>query len=140
MPIYEYRCQACGAQKEVLQRMNDAPLTDCAECGKKNTLSKMVTAAGFQLKGTGWYATDFKNSGAQPKTDKVKKAASAEGKNESGSKNESGGKDESGSKEAAGKSEPAKEGGKDSSEGKKEQPADSKKDAAKPGGAGASPV
>ena len=67
MPIYEYRCQACGAQKEVLQRMNDAPLTDCAECGKKNTLSKMVTAAGFQLKGTGWYATDFRG-GKPPAT------------------------------------------------------------------------
>jgi putative FmdB family regulatory protein len=60
MPIYEYRCQACGFQKEFLQRINDVPMTDCPECGKP-TLSKMVTAAGFQLKGTGWYATDFKN-------------------------------------------------------------------------------
>jgi len=66
MPIYEYRCRACGFQKEFLQRINDAPMTDCPECGKP-TLSKMVTAAGFQLKGTGWYATDFKNkSGAKP--------------------------------------------------------------------------
>jgi putative FmdB family regulatory protein len=137
MPIYEYRCQACGAQKEVLQRMNDAPLTDCAECGKKNTLSKMVTAAGFQLKGTGWYATDFKNSGSQPKSEKVKKGASSEGKSDSGSKNESSSKDESGGKEAGGKSE-ATEVRKESADGKKEQAADSKKDAAKP--AGASPV
>ncbi len=64
MPIYEYRCTACGFQKEFLQKMSDAPLTDCPECGK-GALEKMVTAAGFQLKGTGWYATDFKG-GAKP--------------------------------------------------------------------------
>jgi len=63
MPIYEYRCGSCGFQKEFLQRISDAPLTDCPQC-KKSALSKMVTAAGFQLKGSGWYATDFKNSGA----------------------------------------------------------------------------
>jgi len=74
MPIYEYRCGKCGFQKEFLQRLNDAPLTECPECGKR-ALSKMVTAAGFQLKGTGWYATDFKSSGAKPdKTDKTDKA------------------------------------------------------------------
>jgi len=65
MPIYEYRCASCGHQKDVLQRMSDAPLTVCPECGKP-TFSKQVTAAGFQLKGTGWYATDFKNSGKKP--------------------------------------------------------------------------
>jgi putative FmdB family regulatory protein len=59
MPIYEYRCDSCGFQKEYLQRMSDPQLTDCPEC-KKPTLSKMVTAAGFQLKGGGWYVTDFK--------------------------------------------------------------------------------
>ena len=59
MPIYEYRCGACGFQKEFLQRLNDKPLTVCPECGKR-AFSKMVTAAGFQLKGTGWYATDFR--------------------------------------------------------------------------------
>lgn len=71
MPIYEYRCGACGHEKEVLQRMSDKPLTQCPECGKR-TFRKLVSAAGFQLKGTGWYATDFKNSGAKPaaKTDK----------------------------------------------------------------------
>jgi len=75
MPIYEYRCGKCGFQKEFLQRLNDAPLTQCPECGKR-ALSKMVTAAGFQLKGTGWYATDFKSSGAKPETksDKAEKA------------------------------------------------------------------
>lgn len=63
MPIYEYRCQSCGFQKEYLQRMSDAPLTDCPEC-KQATFSKMVTAAGFQLKGGGWYVTDFKGGGS----------------------------------------------------------------------------
>jgi putative FmdB family regulatory protein len=66
MPIYEYRCGACGFQKEFLRKLSDAPLTDCPECGKA-TLSKMVTAAGFQLKGSGWYATDFKNGQAKAK-------------------------------------------------------------------------
>ena len=60
MPIYEYRCTACGFQKEFLQKLSDAPMKDCPECGKP-ALSKMVTAAGFQLKGRGWYATDFKH-------------------------------------------------------------------------------
>lgn len=68
MPIYEYRCTDCGYQHEYLQRMSDAPLTDCPECGK-STYSKLVSAAGFQLKGGGWYATDFKNNGAKPKKD-----------------------------------------------------------------------
>lgn len=64
MPIYEYRCEACGFQKEFLQRISDAPLTDCPECGKKS-LQKMVTAAGFQLKGSGWYVTDFRDKGGK---------------------------------------------------------------------------
>lgn len=66
MPIYEYRCAACGFQKEYLQKMSAAPLTDCPECGKAS-LKKMVTAAGFHLKGSGWYATDFKH-GPRPKS------------------------------------------------------------------------
>jgi putative FmdB family regulatory protein len=65
MPIYEYRCGECGFQKEFLQRMSDAPLKDCPACGKP-ALVKMVSAAGFQLKGTGWYATDFKHGSAKP--------------------------------------------------------------------------
>ena len=59
MPIYAYRCEACGFAKDVLQKMSDAPLTDCLSCGKP-TFKKQVTAAGFQLKGSGWYATDFR--------------------------------------------------------------------------------
>ena len=74
MPIYEYKCGACGFQKEFLQRISDALLTDCPECGK-SALNKMVTAAGFQLKGSGWYATDFKDKGsAKPKVDAGKSA------------------------------------------------------------------
>lgn len=63
MPIYEYHCESCGFQKEYLQKMSDPLLTTCPAC-KKETLHKMLTAAGFQLKGTGWYETDFKNTGA----------------------------------------------------------------------------
>jgi putative FmdB family regulatory protein len=65
MPIYEYRCAACGHKLEALQKFTEAPLSDCPVCGK-SSLSKLVSAAGFQLKGSGWYATDFKNSGAKP--------------------------------------------------------------------------
>ena len=59
MPIYEYRCAACGFQREYLQKVSDAPLTVCPECGQAS-FAKLVSAAGFQLKGSGWYATDFK--------------------------------------------------------------------------------
>jgi putative FmdB family regulatory protein len=59
MPIYAYKCGSCGHAKDVLQKMADDPLTDCPACGKP-TFSKQLTAAGFQLKGSGWYATDFK--------------------------------------------------------------------------------
>jgi putative FmdB family regulatory protein len=59
MPIYAYRCESCGFGKDVLQKMSDAPLTQCPECGK-DTFRKQVTAAGFQLKGSGWYVTDFR--------------------------------------------------------------------------------
>lgn len=62
MPIYEYRCSACGFEKDALQKMSDKPLVDCPECGKP-ALVKLISAAGFQLKGSGWYATDFKGSG-----------------------------------------------------------------------------
>jgi putative FmdB family regulatory protein len=65
MPIYEYRCAACGHKLEALQKFTEAPLSECPVCGK-SSLSKLVSVAGFQLKGSGWYATDFKNSGAKP--------------------------------------------------------------------------
>ncbi len=62
MPIYAYQCESCGHAKDVLQKMADAPLTDCPACGAA-TFRKQLTAPGFQLKGSGWYATDFRNSG-----------------------------------------------------------------------------
>ncbi len=67
MPIYAYRCSACGHAKDVLQKLSDAPLTTCPSCGAE-AFGKQVTAAGFQLKGSGWYATDFRggSSAAAP--------------------------------------------------------------------------
>src|SRR5256885_4147218 len=68
MPIYEYRCAVCGHQDEHLQKVSEAPLTVCPACGKRK-YQKQLSAAGFQLKGTGWYATDFKG-GAKKSADK----------------------------------------------------------------------
>jgi putative FmdB family regulatory protein len=62
MPIYEYRCNACGHELETLQKFSDTPLSDCPSCTAPS-LTKLVSAAGFQLKGSGWYATDFKGGG-----------------------------------------------------------------------------
>jgi putative FmdB family regulatory protein len=70
MPIYEYRCSDCGFQKEFIQKMSDAPLTTCPECGKES-FGKMLSAAGFQLKGSGWYATDFKSGASAPKKEEA---------------------------------------------------------------------
>ncbi len=63
MPIYAYRCASCGHAKDVLQKIADPLLTVCPACGE-STFQKQVTAAGFQLKGSGWYATDFKGAAA----------------------------------------------------------------------------
>ena len=63
MPIYEYRCSQCGHELEALQKLSEAPLTACPDCGEA-TLVKKVSAAGFQLKGSGWYATDFRGGNA----------------------------------------------------------------------------
>jgi len=82
MPIYAYKCAACGHAKDVLQKMSDAPLTDCPACGAA-AFSKQLTAPGFQLKGTGWYATDFKggasSSAAAPACDNGGSACAAAG-------------------------------------------------------------
>ena len=67
MPIYEYKCTACDHRLEKLQKMSEDPLTDCPSC-EKSTLSKLVSASGFRLTGTGWYETDFKNKGKKPTT------------------------------------------------------------------------
>ena len=64
MPIYEYLCNSCGAEKEHLQKISDAPIEACPVCGSSN-YTKLISAAGFQLKGSGWYATDFKDNKAK---------------------------------------------------------------------------
>ncbi|HKB82525.1 MAG TPA: zinc ribbon domain-containing protein [Burkholderiales bacterium] len=79
MPIYEYKCTSCGHEKEVLQKLSDAPLTACPACGKAK-LSKLISAAGFQLKGSGWYATDFKGGAKSAKPGKETGDGKAEGK------------------------------------------------------------
>jgi putative FmdB family regulatory protein len=78
MPIYAYKCSSCGHELDVLQKVSDTPLQQCPSCGQ-STFSKQLTAAGFQLKGSGWYATDFKggSSSAAPAAEKPKEAAPA---------------------------------------------------------------
>jgi len=71
MPIYAYKCQSCGHAKDVLQKISDPQLTVCPACGA-TAFSKQVTAAGFQLKGSGWYATDFKGGSSAPAADGAK--------------------------------------------------------------------
>lgn len=69
MPIYAYRCEACGHAKDVIQKFSDAPLTTCPECGA-DAFRKQLTAPAFQLKGSGWYVTDFRDNGKKaPKPD-----------------------------------------------------------------------
>ncbi len=97
MPIYEYKCRDCGHQLEAMQRVSEEALRDCPACGRPE-LKKLVSAAGFQLKGTGWYVTDFRDKdkkkpkddkkaaedGSKPeaKTDKKEAPASASGSND----------------------------------------------------------
>ena len=101
MPIYEYRCSACGHEVEALQKFSDAPLANCPSCHAA-TLVKLLSAAGFKLKGSGWYATDFKGSGAKPAPVKTDAAS----KSETGAGSDGGGKGESkGEVTAAPKSE-----------------------------------
>jgi putative FmdB family regulatory protein len=76
MPIYAYRCSACGHAKDVLQKLSDPVLSTCPACGV-DAFAKQVTAAGFQLKGSGWYATDFKGGGAAPAAGKPAEGGAA---------------------------------------------------------------
>ena len=91
MPIYAYKCASCGHTRDVLQKMSEAPLTVCPACGKAS-FTKQLTAAGFQLKGSGWYATDFKGS---------KKTADGDGGDGKGKQSEKGG-DKGGEKSDSG--------------------------------------
>jgi putative FmdB family regulatory protein len=86
MPIYAYKCASCGYAKDALQKLSDPPLTVCPQCGQP-ALHKQVTAAGFQLKGTGWYVTDFRGGGSSSAGSSPDK----DGKTESGSDQASSG-------------------------------------------------
>lgn len=78
MPIYEYRCGSCGFQKDHLQKISDPVLSTCPECGQES-YAKLLSAAGFQLKGSGWYATDFKGGASKPAEKKVDSAPPCQG-------------------------------------------------------------
>lgn len=92
MPIYAYKCESCGHARDVLRKVSDPPLTECPACGAQSFV-KQLTAAGFQLKGSGWYATDFKG-GSTAKPDKADKAGTTTdakpGDSSEGSKSGSG--------------------------------------------------
>ena len=79
MPFYEYRCSACAHEFDAMQKMNDAPLTDCPVC-QQPTLVKLISAAGFQLKGSGWYVTDFKDKPKKSDDKKTDQPADKAGK------------------------------------------------------------
>lgn len=92
MPIYAYRCEACGFAKDVLQKISDAPLTDCPTCGKPE-FRKQLTAAGFQLKGTGWYVTDFRGSSGGTSAPAASAASASTASSESSSSATASGSD-----------------------------------------------
>jgi putative FmdB family regulatory protein len=94
MPIYEYRCSSCGHELEALQKFSDAPMRACPSC-RGETLVKLMSAAGFQLKGSGWYVTDFKGGGKPAAKSDDGSAKSAEGKSESKSEAKSESKSDS---------------------------------------------
>ena len=87
MPIYEYRCTDCGHRLEALQRLADKPLLVCPACGKES-LIKLISAVGFQLKGSGWYATDFKHSGSKPPDKSAAKGDAARDAGKDGAKSQ----------------------------------------------------
>jgi len=78
MPIYEYQCASCGHEMEALQKMSDAPMTECPDCGKPK-LKKLISAAGFRLSGSGWYETDFKQGKKKNISESSDKAKSTSG-------------------------------------------------------------
>jgi putative FmdB family regulatory protein len=88
VPIYEYRCEACGHQEDHLQKVSDAPLKKCPACGKP-TYRKQLSAAGFQLKGSGWYATDFKSTAKKSADSKTEAKTEAKTESKTETKTES---------------------------------------------------
>ncbi|NIE66972.1 FmdB family zinc ribbon protein [Burkholderia sp. Ax-1719] len=87
MPIYAYRCESCGFDKDCLQKISDAPLTQCPSCGA-DTFRKQVTAAGFQLKGSGWYVTDFRGGNSNSNGGNNGASAAASGAKAEGASSE----------------------------------------------------
>lgn len=111
MPIYAYRCDHCGLAKDVLQKISDAPLTDCPSCGTAGAFKKQLTAAGFQLKGSGWYVTDFRGGNSAPAKSGDAASTSASTATSTDGGGSSGGSDASASSAAApATSAPAKSG------------------------------
>ena len=101
MPIYEYRCAECGYEMDKLQKISDPPLTDCPACGKPG-LQKLVSAAGFRLKGGGWYETDFKSGKKKNVVKPDSKPKSGDGKAKAEKKTKPGSKSSSASTKRAG--------------------------------------
>jgi putative FmdB family regulatory protein len=123
MPIYEYKCKKCGETFEAIQRFSDPELTQCQVCGKKGSVTKLISAAAFHLKGTGWYVTDFRDKGKKPA-----------GKPEGESKGDSA--SASGSESSSSSSEKSEKSGKSE---KSEKPEKGKKDAGAKSGSGSKP-
>ncbi len=121
MPIYAYKCSSCGFAKDALQKMSDAPLTVCPACGA-STFEKQVTAAGFQLKGSGWYVTDFREGGGK------KPAEPGAAKSEGGEKTGDKGTSTDGGASAAAPAAPASTSTSAASPAPAPAPAASKKD------------
>lgn len=122
MPIYAYKCDSCGFAKDVLQKISDVPLSECPSCHGA-TFSKQVTAAGFQLKGSGWYVTDFRDGGKSV-------APGVDGKaSESGGDKADGGKSEGGKSEGGGEAKAPS-----TSDAKTESPSGSKPASEAPAG------
>ena len=94
MPIYEYRCTGCGYEMDKLQKISDPPLTDCPACGRQ-ALQKLVSAAGFRLKGGGWYETDFKSGKKKNVVKSDSKSKAGDTKPKAGKKPDSGSKSSS---------------------------------------------
>ena len=109
MPIYEYQCEKCGHQFDALQKISEKPLKKCPVCGN-NSLTKLISAAGFRLKGGGWYETDFKSGNKK----NLAKSEGSDGSSDSSSKSSSGGADSGSST----KSDKASKGDKSGSSGK----------------------
>jgi putative FmdB family regulatory protein len=108
MPIYEYECAKCGKRIEVIQKMSDKPLKKHTDCG--GTLQKLVSAAGFQFKGTGWYVTDYARKDAKTESKETKETTSSKDSSSNGNKEGSGSK--AGSEKAGKKDSTPKSGSK----------------------------